>query len=92
MTGGAEQSLPVSAGVFGGFANEAQYTAVVYDSGALMLDRVRRAMGDADFYAAIRYYYTESAGSRAGPLALVRILQAHTDADLAGIFAEYLGY
>jgi hypothetical protein len=92
MTGGAEQSRPVSAGVFGGYANEAQYTAVVYDSGTLMLDRVRRAMGDADFYAAILYYYSEYAGSRAGPLALVRILQAHADADLAGIFAEYLGY
>jgi hypothetical protein len=92
MTGSAQRSRPVSAGVFGGYANEAQYTAVVYDSGTLMLDRVRRAMGDANFYAAIRDYYTHYSGSRAGPLALVRILQAHTDADLTGIFAEYLGY
>jgi hypothetical protein len=57
-----------------------------------MLDRVRSAMGDADFYAAIREYYRQYAGFRAGPLALVRILQAHTRADLTGIFAEYLGY
>jgi hypothetical protein len=92
MTGAAERSRPVSAGVFSGFANEAQYTAVVYDSGTLMLDRVRRAMGDAGFYEAIRYYYREYATWRAGPLALVRILQAHTRADLTPIFADYLGY
>jgi hypothetical protein len=92
MTGAAQRSRPVSGGVFSGFANEDQYTAVVYDSGTLMLDRVRRAMGDADFYAAIREYYTRHAMKRAGPLDLVRTLQAHTRADLTNIFDEYLGY
>ena len=92
MTGSAQLGRPVSAGVFAGFANEAQYSGVVYDSGALMLDRVRRAMGDTDFYAALREYYTQHAMKRPGPLDLVRTLQSHTRADLTGIFAEYLGY
>jgi aminopeptidase N len=92
MTGAALRSRPVSAGVFAGYASEAQYTAVVYDSGTLMLDRVRRAMGDADFYTALRDYYSQHALQRAGPLALIRTLQSHSGADLTGIFAEYLGY
>jgi hypothetical protein len=92
MTGSAQLSRPVSAGIIGGFANEAQYSAVVYDSGALMLDHVRVAMGDADFYAALREYYAQHAQKRAGPLDLVRTLQMHSRADLTAIFTEYLGY
>ena len=92
MTGGADRARPVSSGVFSGFTSEQQYTAVVYDGGALMLDRVRGAMGDTRFYAALRDYYRQARFGRATPFLLISILQKHSEADLAPIFSEYLGY
>ncbi len=92
MTRAATSARPVSAGVFSGFANENQYSAAIYDSGALMLDKVRRAMGDPDFYAALRDYYSTYKGKRATSANLQAMLQAHSKADLKPIFARYLGY
>lgn len=92
MTGNASSARPVSAGVFSGFANEEQYTAAIYDRGTLMLDQVRRAMGDASFYRALQDYHTRFAGKRAKPADLLRTLQGYSSADLKPIFAEHLGY
>lgn len=92
MTNSASNVRPVSAGVFSGFASENQYSAAIYDSGALMLDRVRRAMGDVDFYTALRDYYKTYQGKRATTANLQSKLQMHTKADLKPIFAQYLGY
>jgi hypothetical protein len=92
MTRSATAARPVSAGVFSGFANENQYSASIYDSGALMLDKVRRAMGDPDFYAALRDYYSTYQGKRATSADLQAMLQAHSKADLKPIFARYLAY
>jgi hypothetical protein len=92
MSSGADLSRPVSSGMFSGLADEAQYTAVVYDGGVQMLDRVRRAMGDADFYAALRDYYAKLRFKRATPNDLLGTLQAHSRSDLKAVFAEYLGY
>jgi hypothetical protein len=92
MTGGATTSKPVSAGVYSGFANENQYTAAIYDTGTVMLDKVRKAMGDQSFYAALQDYYTTYKFRRATPAHLLAVLQNHTKADLGSIFAAYLGY
>ncbi|HST05283.1 MAG TPA: M1 family aminopeptidase [Chloroflexia bacterium] len=92
MTSGATASRPVSAGVYSGFASESQYTAAVYDSGTVMLGKVRKAMGDHAFYAALRDYYTTYRFKRATPEGLLTILQAHSQADLKSIFAAYLAY
>src|SRR5438477_8124851 len=56
-TSGAGTGRPVSSGVFSGFVNENQYSHAVYDDGTVMLNRVRLAMGDEAFYAAVRDYY-----------------------------------
>ena len=92
MSGGATGARPVSSGVYSGFASENQYTATVYDGGVQMLDRVRRAMGDEAFYAALRDYYSKFQFKRARPADLLGILQAHSRADLKPIFSSYLGY
>jgi aminopeptidase N len=92
MTAGATGARPVSAGVYSGFANENQYTYSVYDSGVVMLGKVRQAMGDADFYAALQDYYTTYKFQRARPIDLTTILQKHSQADLQGIFAAYMAY
>src|SRR4029078_8414069 len=75
ITGGATASKPVSAGVYSGFANENQYTAAIYDTGTVMLDKVRKAMGDKSFYAAVQDYYSTYKFKRATPANLTAILQ-----------------
>ena len=92
MTASATTARPVSAGVYSGFVSENQYSASIYDSGVVMLDKVRRATGDADFYAALRDYYSTYKFQRARPTDLTATFQKHTKADLQGIFAAYLGY
>jgi hypothetical protein len=92
MSGAATGARPVSSGVYSGFANENQYTATVYDGGVQMLDRIRKSMGDAAFYEALRDYYTRYKFKRAKPFNLLDVLQAHSQADLRGIFSAYLGY
>ena len=92
MSAGATTARPVSAGVYSGFVSENQYTAAVYDSGVVMLDKVRHAMGDADFYAALQDYYATFKFQRARPADLTATFQKHTKADLQGIFAAFLGY
>jgi hypothetical protein len=92
MTANATNSRPSSAGVYSGFASENQYTAAVYDSATVMLGKVRKAMGDDAFYAALRDYYATYKFKRATPEGLLTILQAHSQADLKLIFAAYLAY
>lgn len=92
MTAGATSSKPVSAGVYSGFANENQYTAAIYDSGTVMLDKVRRAMGNDEFFAALQEYYSTYKFKRATPANLTAMFQKHSKADLGAIFAAYLGY
>jgi hypothetical protein len=92
MTNSADTARPVSAGLFSGFANENQYSAAIYDSGAVMLDRIREAMGDQAFYAALQDYYATYKLKRATPTNLTSLFQKHSQADLQGIFATYLGY
>jgi hypothetical protein len=92
MVGAVTGARPVSSGVYSGFANENQYTATVYDGGVQMLDRIRKAMGDAAFYEALRDYYAKYRFRRATPFNLLDVFQAHSRADLRSIFSTYLGY
>jgi hypothetical protein len=92
MSGGASGARPVSSSVYSGFANENQYSVTVYDGGVRMLDRVRKAMGDGAFYEALRDYYAKYKLARATPFNLLDTLQAHSKADLQGIFSAYLSY
>lgn len=92
MTRGANNSKPVSSGVFSGFANENEYSYTIYNNGALMLDRIRAAMGDQAFYAALQDYYKTYSFKRATPANLMQTLQKHSKADLKPIFSDYLAY
>jgi hypothetical protein len=92
MTASATVRKPVSSGLFSGFANENDYSATVYDGGVAMLDRVRRAMGDAAFYEALQSYHAQYQTKRARPADLLTLLQSHTTTDLKPIFSHYLGY
>ncbi len=90
MTAGAQSLRPVSSGVFGGFTSENQYSYTIYDTGAVMLNKVRQAMGDTAFYAAIQDYYKSYSFKIATPAALTATLQKHATTDLTPIFAAYL--
>lgn len=92
MSGGATTARPVSSGVYSGFVSESQYTATVYDTGVVMLNKVRQAMGDDPFYDALRDYYTTFKFKRATARDLLTILQRHSQSDLGGIFSQYLDY
>jgi hypothetical protein len=92
MSANAQSARPVSSGVYSGFANENQYSATVYDTGVRILDRVRRTMGDVDFYAGLRDYYAKYRLKRARTMNLEAVLQAHSRTDLRPIFSTYLGY
>ncbi len=91
-TAGDGTGRPVSSGVYSGFANENQYSATVYDQGVVMLDKVRRTMGDQSFYAALQDYYTTYKFKQATPDNLLNILQKHSKADLKAIFTAYVDY
>jgi hypothetical protein len=92
MTRSATRAMPVSAGIFSGFANENQYSATIYDSGTLMLDRVRATMGDGPFYAALREYYDTYRFKTVAPADLLAVFQKHSEADLRPIWDAYLAY
>lgn len=88
----ANTGRPVSSGVYSGFTSESQYTATIYDTGVIMLDKIRRTMDDDAFYAALQDYYSTYTYKRAMPADLLDMLQKHSKADLQGIFSAYLGY
>lgn len=90
MTHNATNALPVSAGIFSGFASEAQYSATIYDTGTQMLQRVRTAMGDGPFYAALREYYDSYRFKTVAPTDLLALLQKHSKTDLKPIWGDYL--
>jgi hypothetical protein len=92
MSGGASAARPVSSGVYSGFISERQYTATVYDTAVVMLNKVRLAMGDGPFYEALRDYYATFKFKRATSRELLTILQRHSASDLGAIFSQYLGY
>jgi hypothetical protein len=92
MSGAATTARPVSSGVYSGLTSESQYTATVYDTGVVMLNKVRVAMGDVAFYEALKDYYATFKFKRATPHDLMAMLQKHSKTDLTGIFAQYLGY
>jgi hypothetical protein len=92
MTRSATNVRPVSAGIFSGFASEAQYSAVVYDAGAQMLDQVRMTMGDGPFYAALREYYATYRFKQVAPTDLLALFHKHSKADLRPIWDSYLTY
>ncbi len=90
MTSQANLDRPVSSSVYSGFADESQYAATIYDTGAQMLNKIRLAMGNSDFYSGLQDYYAQYKFKKATPADLRATLQRHTKADLGAIFGAYL--
>lgn len=63
------------------------YFEVVYVQGGNLLDDLRRAMGDAAFWAALRGYVTDRRFELGGTRALLDAIDAGTPLDLVRLFA-----
>jgi hypothetical protein len=86
MLGGGDRpaNLPTSA-----YANNMQYGAVIYGKGALFYDELRKLVGDAAFFGALRDYYAGWNHRIAGPQTLRAVVEAKLPAKRAQIGALY---
>ena len=64
-----------------GFANEAQYSAIVYSKGALFFQALERQMGAPAFEKSLRQYYDAYAFRNATPAELISAFEANGNAD-----------
>ena len=86
MLGGGDKraDLPTSA-----YANTLQYGAVIYGKGALFYDEMRKLLGDAAFFGAIRNYYATWNNRIADEKTLRALFVAASPAKRAEIGALY---
>jgi aminopeptidase N len=64
--------------------------AVQYSKGALFMDRLRTALGDEAFWAALRSYTRAHAGGTVTSADFRRAFEASSGRDLAGVFAGWV--
>jgi hypothetical protein len=64
LLGGSDQPVLLPASAYNG---PLEYAAIVYGKGALGFDRMRKAMGDDAFFAALKKYYKQYWFGIAGP-------------------------
>jgi hypothetical protein len=67
-----------------------EYVNAVYLRGALMMDALRRQMGDENFLAALRELLTSGARNRITAADFFRSLNVHSGNGLADIWSEYI--
>ena len=86
MMGGGDKpaNLPTAA-----YSGNLQYGAVIYGKGALFYDELRKLVGDAAFFGAIREYYAKWNDKIAGPNDLRVLIEAKSPAKKAAIGALY---
>ncbi|HMR97634.1 MAG TPA: M1 family aminopeptidase [Anaerolineales bacterium] len=65
------------------------YWDKVYLTGARFLQELRERVGDEIFFAFLKDYYAQYAGSRATAVDFFRVLREHTSADLSDLMAKY---
>lgn len=73
------------------FQDAATYSGFVYCGGALFLDALRRALGDALFFGVLSQYYRDETLHIAQGSDLLRRLREASPSDLTALFIEYLG-
>ncbi|MBW3635511.1 MAG: M1 family metallopeptidase [Armatimonadetes bacterium] len=86
MLGGGDKpaNLPTSA-----YTNNLQYGAVIYGKGALFYGELRKLVGDAAFFGALRAYYAKYNNRIADPKSLRSLVEAQAPAKKAAIGALY---
>ncbi len=86
MLGGADAPVNLKTAAY---QNNIQYGAIVYGKGALFYEALRREVGDAAFFGALRDYYARYAGKLAAPRALLQLVQAKAPAKSQAVAALY---
>ena len=86
MMGGGDKpaNLPTAA-----YSGNMQYGAVIYGKGALFYEELRKLVGDAAFFGAIREYYAKWNDKIAGPNDLRFLIEAQAPTKKAAIGALY---
>jgi len=72
------------------FPDSSTYSAFVYSGGALLLDEIRRTIGDAAFFSALSRYYHDLAFRIAHREDLLSRFEGACDCPLGALFASYL--
>jgi len=72
------------------FPDSATYSAFVYSGGAVFLDAVREAIGDAAFFDALAGYYSDHAFQIAHSADLLTHFEQACGCTLSDIFSQYL--
>lgn len=72
------------------FPDSATYSAFVYSGGAVFLDAVREAIGDAAFFDALAGYYSDHAFQIAHSVDLLAHFEQACGCTLSDIFSQYL--
>jgi hypothetical protein len=86
MMGGGDAPVNLATAAY---KNNMQYGAVVYAKGALFYDVLRKVVGDATFFAALREYYSRYGSKLADPYAFREIIEAKSPAKKAAIAALF---
>ena len=73
------------------FPDSTTYSAFVYSGGAVFLDAVRKAIGDAAFFDALASYYCDHAFQIAHSVNLLTQFEQACGCPLSDIFSQYLG-
>ena len=71
------------------FSGEYEYRNIAYDKGVILFDRLRDTLGDSKFFAALRAYAEDHAGTIASPADLIACF-ARRGAHAEGIFESFL--
>ena len=66
------------------------FRAVVYNKGAAVLHMLRRLVGDATFFAALREFYTEQKFQKTNTEALRRTFESVSGRELGQFFAQWI--
>ena len=71
------------------FLSEYEYKCLAYDKPVVMLDTLRKSVGDKTFFSALKRYYKENRYKLASPHALIGAFE-RTGVDAAGFFDSFL--
>jgi len=71
------------------FPSSSLYSAYVYSGGALLLDRIRRQLGDDVFYLAVQSYYGDLARQIATPWDLFQAFEEVCACSIDDVLAEF---
>jgi hypothetical protein len=87
----AERAKPVNTSIYD-YNDEANYFGVVYRKGAQFFEDLYQAMGEQDFFTALRNYVETYRLRIAPPMGLLDTFQAQTQVNLNPLYQRYFTY